>query len=53
MEGGKWGQRGMEVGGKGEGSGEWVPPLSTPSPWLGRSIASVIDNCINKLCQIE
>ena len=35
---GKWGRRGREVGGKGEGSGgkgggnsEWGTPLSTPS----------------------
>ena len=25
--GGKWGERGREVGGKGEGSGDWVPPV--------------------------
>ena len=29
--GGKWGRRGREVGGKGEGPGNGVPPLSTPS----------------------
>ena len=25
--GGELGERGREVGGKGEGSGEWVPPV--------------------------
>ena len=29
--GGKWGEGGREVGKKGEGSGECLPPLSTPS----------------------
>ena len=28
--GGKWGERGREVGGKGEGSGDWVPPCPPP-----------------------
>ena len=30
-KGGKLGRRGREVGGKGEGTGNGVPPLSTPS----------------------
>ena len=28
--GGKWGRRGREVGGKGEGTGNWVPPCPPP-----------------------
>ena len=28
--GGKWGRRGMEVGGKGEGTGNGVPPCLPP-----------------------
>ena len=31
MEGeGSGGERGREVGGKGEGSGDWVPPCPSP-----------------------
>ena len=30
--GGKWGWRGREVGGEGEGSGDWVPPCPPPPP---------------------
>ena len=29
-EGGKWGRRGREVGGKGEGTGNGVPPCPPP-----------------------
>ena len=32
--GGKWGRRGREVGGKGEGTGNGVPPCPPPLIWL-------------------
>ena len=31
--GGKWGRRGREVGGKGEGTGNGVPPCPPPHNW--------------------
>ena len=30
LGGGKWGQRGREVGAWGEGSGDWIPPCLPP-----------------------
>ena len=35
--GGKWGKRGKEVGIRGAGSGECLPPLSTPSVYTRHS----------------
>ena len=32
--GGKWGERGREVGGKGEGTGNGVPPCPPPLMWM-------------------
>ena len=32
--GGKWGRRGREVGGKGEGTGNGVPPCPPPLYWI-------------------
>ena len=41
--GGKWGRRGREVGGKGEGTGNGVPPcpppqIDTSHPWEQQNI---------------
>ena len=37
LGGGNWGPRGREVGEKGEGSGDWVPPCPPPlGEQLGR-----------------
>ena len=49
--GGKWGERGREVGLEGEGSGDWVPPVH-PLIFSCKYISTLMVGCSNfKLCR--
>ena len=48
--GGKWGRRGREVGGKGEGTGNGVPPCPPPQIWW--AVARVVHSLLQLSAEI-
>ena len=48
--GGKWGRRGREVGGKGEGTGNGVPPCPPPLYWKDRCMLKYM--CRTFVCEL-
>ena len=43
--GGKWGRRGREVGGKGEGTGNGAPPCPPPPLWVSGENREFVFTC--------